>query len=211
MTTSLNRTETTRSGLRLPGDEGPVGVESAINRWEGRLFGGLVLAAFLLYGIGSAFAERPVGLALVLANSIAVFTVGAIGYRLLQNHHRRAGVTYLVARATEAVLLAGGILLVTRTDVAIAADTGYLLGMAVLSVGSLPFWLVVGRGPWLSKTFAYWGIAGYAVLAVGALIELTTGLGVTLIAAIPGGLFEITVGAHLLQRGFRTASVEAAI
>ena len=39
--------------------------------WEGRAFGGIVLAAFLLYGIGSAAADRPIGVTLVVVNSIA--------------------------------------------------------------------------------------------------------------------------------------------
>ena len=50
------------------------------------------------------------------------------------------------------------------------------------------------------------GMAGYVVLAAGALLELTTGRGVAVVAAIPGGLFEIAVGVHLLRRGFGTAT-----
>ena len=49
------------------------------NRWEGRLFGGLVLAAFFLYGIGSALVDEPIGVGLVAMNSVAVTIVGGIG------------------------------------------------------------------------------------------------------------------------------------
>ena len=181
-------------------------VDPSFNRWEGQLFGGLVLAAFLLYGIGSALAEEPIGLVLVVANSIAVIIIGVIGLRLLRNHHPRAGALYLATRVAEAILLAGGIALHTVADVADADNTGYLLGMVALGIGSLPFWHVVGRGPWLSNRFAIWGIAGYVALAAGALFELTTGRGVAVIAAIPGGLFEIVVGVHLLRRGFGKAT-----
>ena len=158
------------------------------------------------YGIGSALAEEPIGLVLGVANSIAVIIIGVIGLRLLRNHHPRAGALYLATRVAEAILLAGGIALHTVADVADADNTGYLLGMVALGIGSLPFWHVVGRGPWLSNRFAIWGIAGYVALAAGALFELTTGRGVAVIAAIPGGLFEIVVGVHLLRRGFGKAT-----
>jgi hypothetical protein len=177
-------------------------VAHPFNRWEGRLFGGLVLAAFLLYGIGSGLAEESIGLVLVGANSIAVAAIGVIGFRLLRNQHPRTGAMYLAARIAEAILLAGGIALYSFADVADADNSGYLLGMIALGVGSLPFWRVVGRGPWLSNRFALWGIVGYATLAAGALFELTTGRGISVIAAIPGGLFEFAVAVHLLRRGF---------
>lgn len=186
----------------------PASVDRPVGRWEGRLFGGLVLAAFGLYGIGSAIADQPIGLLLVAANSIAVAVVGVLGHRLLRDHHPRAGAVYLGARLAEAILLAGGIFVHELADASNADNTGYLLGMIALGVGSLPFWHVAGRGPWLSSRFALWGIAGYLVLAGGALLELATGRAVTVIAAIPGGLFELAVGLCLLVRGFGTAAGE---
>lgn len=193
----------------LPGAEAqdgrqPTTIGPPFNMREGRLFGGLVLAAFLLYGIGSAFAGQTIGLALVIVNSVAVATVGVIGFRLLRNHHPRAGAVYLAARIAEAVLLGGGVALFTLADVTGADNTGYLLGMIALGVGSLPFWHVVGRGQWLSQRFALWGIVGYVALTAGALLELTTGQEVAIVASIPGGLFEVAVGVHLLRRGFGT-------
>jgi hypothetical protein len=177
------------------------------NRWEGRLFGGLVLAAFFLYGIGSALVDEPIGVVLVAVNSVAVTIVGVIGFRLLRNHNRWVGAGYLATRIAEATFLAGGVALYTFADRSDADITGYLLGMLVLGIGSLPFWYVVGRGPWLSNRFALWGVAGYLALATGAVIELSTGREVTYFFAAPGGLFEIAVGVHLLRRGFGTANL----
>jgi hypothetical protein len=174
------------------------------NRWEGRLFGGLVLAAFLLYGIGSALVDEPIGVVLVAINSVVVTIVGVIGFRLLRHHNPWVGAGYLATRIAEATFLAGGVALYTFADRSNADITGYLLGMLVLGIGSLPFWYVVGRGPWLSTRFALWGMAGYLALAVGAVIELTTGREVTYFFAAPGGLFEIAVGVYLLRRGFAT-------
>ncbi len=181
-------------------------VDHPFSRREGRLFGGLVLAAFLLYGIGSSLIDEPIGIILVLANSAAVATIGVIGFRLLRNDRPQAGAVYLIARIAEAILLGGGMALYAIADVADANQTGYLLGMIALGFGSLPFWIVVGRGQWLSRRFALWGIVGYVALGAGALIELTTGHGVAIVASIPGGLFEVAVGVYLLRRGFDTAT-----
>jgi hypothetical protein len=197
---AISRTGPTRSSTNDPQTATD---DPGSNRWEGRLFGGLVLAAFLLYGIGSALVDEPIGVGLVAVNSVAVTIIGVIGFRLLRHHHPWVGASYLATRVAEALLLGGGVVFYTIADDASDADTtGYLFAMLVLGIGSLPFWYVVGRGPWLSARFALWGMAGYLALAAGALLELTTGREVTYFFAAPGGLFEIAVGLYLLRRGF---------
>jgi hypothetical protein len=170
--------------------------------WEGRLFGGLVLAAFPLYGIGSALADRPIGLALVAANSLAVTVVGIIGWRLVRSRERAAGIGYLVARIVEATLLAAGAAFVYFADEPDTGDTAYRLGMLALGVGSIPFFDALRRRGWLPAPLAVWGMVGYTTLAVGALIDLMTGREVIEIFSIPGGLFELAIGVILLRRGF---------
>ena len=169
---------------------------------EGRLFGGLVLAAFPLYGIGSALADRPIGLTLVIANSIAVAVVGIIGWRLTRADERRAGTGYLIARLAEATLLAAGAAFIYFADAPDTGDTAYQLGMLALGVGSIPFFGALRRRCWLPAPLAVWGMVGYAALAIGALLDLMTGREVIEIFAIPGGLFELTLGVILLRRGF---------
>ena len=180
----------------------PASIAPSFNRWEGRLFGALVLSAFLLYGIGSSLANETVGLVLVAVNSIAVTVVGVIGFRLLRNQNRNVGVMYLVTRIAEAILLAGGMALYVITDVSGADNTGYLLGMIALGIGSVPFWRDVGRAGKLAKSFAIWGVMGYVALATGAAIELATGRAVVIALSIPGGLFELAIGIYLLRKGF---------
>ncbi len=170
--------------------------------WTGRAFGGIVLAAFLLYGIGSATADQPIGLALVVVNSIAVSLAGLIGFRLVRAADRNVGLGYLVGRVAEAVLLAGGILMVEHLDVGGADTAGYLLAMIALSVGSIPFCQVLGRRRWIPRSLATWGIYGYAALAVGAVLELATGRSLSVVFALPGGLFELVLGLRLIWRGF---------
>jgi hypothetical protein len=205
MTTSpaISTTGMTRSTAT----DGPTPLnDPRFNRWEGRLFGGLVLAAFFLYGIGSALVDEPVGVALVAVNSLAVTIVGMIGFRLLRRSNFWVGTGYLATRLAEAILLGGGVALYSFADRSDADITGYLLAMLTLGIGSLPFWHVVGRSPWLSTRFVLWGMVGYLALAIGAAIELTTGWEVTYFFAAPGGLFEIAVGVHLLRRGFGTTN-----
>ena len=45
------------------------------------------------------------------------------------------------------------------------------------------------------------GLAGYTLLALGAVAELL-GFGLGLALSIPGGLFEVVLGVILLFRGF---------
>lgn len=180
----------------------PASRVSDTSRWEGRTFGAIVLAAFLLYGIGSATADQPIGLALVLVNSIAVSLAGLIGFRLVRAADHDVGLGYLVARLLEAVLLAGGILMAEVADVGSADTTGYLLAMIALSVGSVPFFKVLRRIRSIPQPIATWGVYGYAALATGALLELATGQSLAVIFAVPGGLFEVVLGLYLVRSGF---------
>lgn len=171
---------------------------------EGRVFGGLVLAAFVLYGIGAALAPDPMGVLLVALNSVAVTILGVIGFRLLRFQARRVAVGYLAARGIEAVMLLGGIaVLVFAADGADLNSTAYLLGMLALAIGSVPFCQELGRGGWLPYWFARWGMVGYAALAAGSMLELATGQPVAVLFAIPGGLFEVGLGLFLVRRGFQ--------
>ncbi len=176
---------------------------------EGRAFGAIVLAAFLLYGIGSSIADQPIGLTLVVANSVAVAAAGLIGFRLVRAAHQRIGMGYLVGRVAEAALLAGGILMAEIADVSGADNTGYLFGMIALAAGSVPFCQALGRHRWIPRRLATWGVYGYVALGVGALVELATGRSVALFFAALGGLFELFLGLYLLRYGFRTGKDRA--
>ncbi len=178
-------------------------VASGAAPWEGRAFGGIVLAAFLLYGIGSGVADQPLGMALVLLNSIAVALAGLIGFRLVQTSDRSVGVGYLAARAAEAVLLGGGIILAHYGDITDADNDGYLLAMMALGVGSIPFCHALGRRRWIPRPLATWGSYGYAALVLAVGLELATGRSLAVVFAVPGGLFELALGLFLLRFGFR--------
>ncbi len=199
--TAAHTGQTGADDTRLPTD-GAAG-STGIARWEGRVFGGIVLGAFLLYGLGSATADHPVGLVLVVVNSIAVAVAGLIGFRLLRSSRPRVGLAYLGARIAEGALLVGGIALSELADAPDAGDAMYQLAMVVLGVGSVPFFHAFGRERRLPAPLAVWGTIAYAALATGALVELVTGQAVAIPLSIPGGLFELTLGVFLIRGGFR--------
>lgn len=178
-------------------------VEAEPELVEGQVMGAIVLAAFLLYGVGSHFAHEPIGMALVVANSIVVALAGLIGFRLLRRTNASVGAGYLVARVGEAVLLSGGIALAEFADVRDADNTGYLLAMIVLGVGSIPFCRVLGVQRWIPKPLAMWGIYGYFALAVGAALELFLERSFAFVLSVHGGLFELVFGVYLIRNGFR--------
>ena len=77
----------------------------------------------------------------------------------------------------------------------------YQVAMLILGVGSVLFCRALLRDQFVPRWLVVWGIVGYALLAVGALLELV-GLAVGLVLAVPGGLFEVAVGLILMARGF---------
>jgi hypothetical protein len=165
-----------------------------------------------------------VGAILLLLNSAAVATIGVVAFRVLRRRHRRTANAYLAIRTVEAVLLALAPLstlalaLLARGDSNASTDTGsrwedlariavdnseamYWLAMATLGLGSIFFCRALLRTALLPRFLAIWGMAGYAVFALGSVLQLT-GYGVGLVMSAPGGLFEVVAGCYLLVKGF---------
>jgi hypothetical protein len=171
------------------------------NRTNGRIVGALFLAAFVFYGLGSALVDRPVGAALMLLNSVVVATIGGLVFRVLRRGHPQTAATYLIARALEAALLAVGVFLLISMGSSAGNDLAYQFAMLILGVGSVPFCRAMQQDRVVPGWLAVWGIAGYVLLAAGAVLELI-GLSVGLVLTIPGGLFEVAFGLTLIARGF---------
>lgn len=211
----------------------------------GPLVGALFLSAFLLYGGGSfliasttdgatplphnsaSLGQLCAGATLLLINSVAVATIGALAFRVLRRRHHRTPQVYLATRTAEAVLLAlapvGTLTLTLATRASAqtsnATDSGlqslaltavehsqsaYWLAMATLGVGSILFCRALMRSALLPRFLAVWGMVGYAVFALGSVLELA-GYGVGLALSAPGGLFEVSAGCYLLVNGFGAA------
>ncbi len=165
------------------------------------------------------------GVLAILLNSAIVTALGLFAHRALHERYPLAATTYLVTRVFEATVLAmGAVFLATllawsrnSTDArsvvradpdAVAAllpmahEMAYQVAMLGLGVGSVVFCHALLRSGMVPHWLARWGMAGYAVFALGAAAELA-GLPIGLWLTIPGGLFEVAVGVVLLRHGFR--------
>jgi Domain of unknown function (DUF4386) len=96
----------------------------------GRTVGGLFLAAFVCYGVGSLLVDSlashddalarvgdhhvqlATGALLMLLNSAIVALIGVLSHHIIGAHHRLTSMIYLVARVFEATVLAVGVVFV---------------------------------------------------------------------------------------------------
>ncbi len=183
-----------------------------------RAIGILILAAYLFYGVGSAIAtsmaagvdsdSNPVFLASALSmlvNSALVIGIGILMFPLAAQRSRRVAGVYLATRLFEGTSLAAGVvaLVVLSGTAAVAANSlAYNIGMAGLGIGSLFLMALLYRTRLVPRFLAAWGFVGYAVFAAGSVLEVLGVTGAGLIAAAPGGLFEVAFGIWLIVRGF---------
>lgn len=156
------------------------------------------------------------GAFLMLLNSVVVAAIGVLVYRVLGNRSPMTASTYLVARAFEATVLAAGVVFILMLvplaengndgeslSVALVAGNGiaFQIAMLGLGIGSVVMCRALLVSQLVPRFLALWGVAGYAVFALGAVLELF-GIGVGMLLAIPGGLFEVALGLTLWARGF---------
>ncbi|HEX8093963.1 DUF4386 domain-containing protein [Jatrophihabitans sp.] len=173
-------------------------------------------------------AQLSVGVVLMLLNSFAVATIGVVAFPVLRRHHLPTANTYLITRTVEAVLLAvstlGVLALLPLARESADADANaeggagpalaaagrvaqetsqyaYWLAMVALGAGSVFFCRVLLQARLLPRLLAAWGMFGYAVFALGGLLEVA-GYHVGLALSVPGGLFEVAAGVLLLVKGF---------
>ncbi|MEU1876779.1 DUF4386 domain-containing protein [Streptosporangium sp. NPDC020072] len=191
--------------------------------------GALFLLAFVVYIPGNALTgaaadqmRTSAGALLMLVNSVAVAGIGVLMFPVLKRHHELSAHAYLVSRVVEAVMLAVGIVFLLLL-VPLARDTSlspslaavlrqgnlyaYQIAMVSLGLGSLLFCRVLFRAKLVPGFMAVWGTVGYAVFAVGAILEIL-GYGVGTALSVPGGLFEVGLGVLLTVKGFPAESEE---
>ncbi len=172
-------------------------------------------------------AERPLlftsGAALMLVNSAVVVGIGVLLHPVLRAADQRVALGYLATRIIEGALLAFGVVallaLVPIADVGgggsadvagvstlatAVNDISYQVAMATLGLGSLFFCRLLFRYQLVPGPLAMWGLVGYAIFLLGAMLELF-GVPAGLALSVPGGLFEIFFGGWLIARGFTKA------
>jgi hypothetical protein len=196
--------------------------DSSVRR-TARLVGVLFLAGYVAYGVGNLMATGNVGsadghgsaalfvtgAALMLLNSAFVIGIGFLMFPILRAHHKGIAAGYLGTRIFEGVGLAIGVvslIVLTGSDAIQANSLSYNVGEAGLGIGSLFFCAQLFRTGLVPRFLAVWGFLGYACFAGGNLLELSGVAGAALVAAIPGGLFELTFAIWLIARGFGAAT-----
>jgi hypothetical protein len=229
MTTDLQRaTPPAYPNSRQTPDSNTIASATTLTRPRrtARIVGVLFLAGFLAYGVGSPIATSIAGsadrsgsnalfitgVALMLLNSAIVIGIGVLMFPILRPHNKAIAAGYLGTRIFEGVGLAIGVvsLIVLTGPAAIGANfVAYNVAMAGLGIGSLFFCALLFRAGLVPRFLAVWGFVGYALFAGGSLLELLGVAGAGLVAAIPGGLFEVTFGILLIARGFRSTTATA--
>ena len=158
-----------------------------------------------------------VGAILMLTDVFFVAVIGVLLYNVGRRFSERIAVGYLSTRLIEAIGLAVGVVFVllpvslagqevgdaaTLTAVAQQGNAiAYRIAMMALGLGSLPFWYLAYRIRLIPRALAAFGIAAYAIFFLGYALDIL-GLDVGLIAAIPGGIFEVAVALWLIVKGF---------
>lgn len=161
------------------------------------------------------------GAFLMLLNTAVDIAKGVLMFPILENHGKRTAVAYLAAMTLEVALMAVGIVSLLMlaplsqhaggTDAGWTAGLGsiliqcntmaYQIAMLTLAVANTFVWSLTWRVRLLPRLLAGWGVAGYVVLTIGSVAEMF-GLPISLMASVPGGLFEIALGIWLIVRGF---------
>lgn len=185
------------------------------NKLFSKISGVLFLAAFPLYGIGTSILEGSVssttsypphaklGLCLVLANSIDVFTIGYLIQQIISSYDKVVANIYLSARILEASLLAVySCALYVGVDPESPLQALYIIAMMGLAIGSLPLLRTLMSHKLIGSWLGWVGIIGYVCVFVGMVVDNLGHEDLSLIFMVPGALFEVTFGVWLIVRGF---------
>jgi hypothetical protein len=145
----------------------------------------------------------------MLLNSAFVIGIGVLMFPILRAHNKAIAAGYLGTRIFEGAVLAIGVvslIALTGSDAIDANATFYNVAEAGLGIGSLFFCALLFRSALVPRWLAAWGFLGYACFGGGNLLELFGVAGAALVAAIPGGLFELTFAIWLIARGFASTA-----
>lgn len=156
---------------------------------------------------------------LMLLNSVAVAAIGVLFFPVLHRTDPRTAAAYLSGRIIEGLLMAVGVIFLLLhiplaahfSDPAEYARMSALLvkgnyyayqsAMIVLSFAGILFCRSLVRHLAVPRWLGLWGLAGYFIFLIGSSAEIL-GFPWGMIAAIPGGLFEIVFGVRLISTPF---------
>jgi hypothetical protein len=155
---------------------------------------------------------------------------GILMFPVLKPHSERIAVGYLGARIIDAVVVAIMALLIlfqiplAREYLKAGADTSslqalstvftqaqlyaYHFGMIALGLAGLMLCYLLYRAKLIPQLLGVWGLIGYAVILGGSVFEVL-GFDLRSIHTIPGGLWELFIGAWLIVKGFSSVPIPA--
>ncbi len=151
-------------------------------------------------------------------------THGVVMFPILSRRSARSAVGYLAARIIDATLIAimtlliviqipvgaeylkaggGDISYLQALSAVLTAANLYAYEFAMTTVGVAGLILCAAflRANLIPRPLAIWGLAGYAVILAGSLLQIL-GFQLNSIQAIPGGLWEVFIGVWLIVKGF---------
>jgi hypothetical protein len=86
----------------------------------------------------------------------------------------------------------------------LVSQYAYQIGMIFVGLSGLILCYSFYRSRLVPKPVAVWGLFGYATILCGSVLEVL-GFDLHLIHTIPGGLWELFIGAWLLSKGFSSS------
>lgn len=192
-----------------------------------RCAGALFVLVMILYITGDALLTKQatinnttaaIGGLLMIANSLSAMAIAALLYPMLAAQSKAGALAYLAFRITEGILLMIGMAFLllpyyAPSDIAIPVETltsiakklNYLMyqtGMLSLGIGGIVCSRLLYKSSLIPKWLSAWGIAGYSLLGIGCMLELS-GYPYGILLSVPGGLFELVLGVWLMVKGLR--------
>jgi Domain of unknown function (DUF4386) len=154
---------------------------------------------------------------------------GVLMFPILKQHSERMAIGYLAFRIIDATFIAVMVLFMliqiplgSEYLKAAASDASFLqalsavsaqvsqyayqIGMSALGVSGLILCYTLFRAKLVPGWLAVWGLVGYATILVG-MLSAVMGSGLGDLSSLPGGLWEVFIGAWLIVKGFSSSAV----
>lgn len=197
-----------------------------------RIAGALFILVMVFYMAGDALLNKQtpvnntttsIGGLLLIANSLAAMAIAALLYPVLEAQSKAGALAYVAFRITEGILLLIGMVFLLlphypTSDTAIPLDAltaitkklnylMYQMGMLSLGIGGIVCSRLLYKSSLIPAWLSAWGIAGYSLLSIGCMLELS-GYPYGILLSAPGGLFELVLGIWLMVKGVRSVPAD---
>jgi hypothetical protein len=172
-----------------------------------------------------------IGATLMLLSGVWDAAHGILMFPILKRHSERVAFGYLGYRLVDAAFIGMWVLFLllqiplgreylhaAAPDVAAlqalsavsmqASQYAYQIAMLFVGLAGLLLCSVFYRARLVPRFVAVWGLAGYALHLGGAVLALL-GFDLSLLSALPGGLWELFIGVWLIAKGFNSSPVSS--